>query len=304
MSGGVLGARERVAGHRLCRHTEAMAIKPESRAGGMLVGAALLVAALVAAPVALAAAAHSVSLEGALLSPGKLVAGIGLAGKPFAFRRDGALVGFEVELVRALARAMGLELELVAVPRRKLAAALAAGEVDTVTTFAMGNEVHVDGLIPYLVTGDHGVMLKSNPFGVHGADDLSGLIVSVTMGSGAEAFAHELSGRLEAEGKTPLHIHALPNLRYTAYPVNMGHAAAYFVPTLTAIGVVQDGAARAALVEGAFKARGQVGLAVAEGNAALNDALGDAIAGLVASGVYDRLRAEHDLPDELSPFRD
>ncbi len=46
------------------------------------------------------------------------------------------------------------------------------------------------------------------------------------------------------------------------------------------------------------------GLAVAAGNAALNDTLGDAIARLAASGVYDRLRAEHDLPDELSPFRE
>ncbi len=112
-----------------------------------------------------------------------------------------------------------------------------------------------------------------------------------------EAFAREINQRLIAEGGAPMHIHAFANHRDTHFPVSTGHAAAYFTATRSALVPSLDPDSRVRLVEGAFKARRQVGFALGAGNRDLYDAIEHAIAAKVANGAYDRLRAE------LSPFR-
>ena len=78
------------------------------------------------------------------------------------------------------------------------------------------------------------MVLRGNPFRVNGPDDLSGRIASVTAGSSAETFAREINARFVAAKRPPMHIHSFPAMRFTAFPVVMGHAQAYFVPSLTA----------------------------------------------------------------------
>ena len=78
---------------------------------------ALFLVALIAAP---AAAAHYVDLNQALHSRNTLTVGIALTGKPFAYKRDGVVRGFEVEMAQAVAEAHGLALEVVRLPRAKL----------------------------------------------------------------------------------------------------------------------------------------------------------------------------------------
>ena len=122
---------------------------------------ALILLALVVAP---AASAHYVDLNEALHSEDTLTVGIALTGQPFAFKKDGVLRGFEVEMAEAVAEAHGLALEVVRLPRAKLAAALAAGDVDVANTLAM--EAGTAGIktVPYLVIGDHLMVLRGNPF--------------------------------------------------------------------------------------------------------------------------------------------
>ena len=117
---------------------------------------ALILLALVVAP---AASAHYVDLNEALHSEDTLTVGIALTGQPFAFKKDGVLRGFEVEMAEAVAEAHGLALEVVRLPRAKLAAALAAGDVDVANTLAM--EAGTAGIktVPYLVIGDHLMVL-------------------------------------------------------------------------------------------------------------------------------------------------
>ena len=149
---------------------------------------ALVLLALVAAP---AASAHYVDLNEALHTENTLTVGIALTGQPFAYKRDGVVRGFEVEMAQAVAEAHGLALEVVRLPRGKLAAALAAGEVDTANTFAMEAEPANVKTVPYLVVGDHLMVLRGNPFRIREAEDLSGRVTSVTSGSSAEQFAHD-----------------------------------------------------------------------------------------------------------------
>ncbi len=253
---------------------------------------------------AASAQAHYIELRGKLVADGKLTFGVALSGRPFAYRLDGALRGFEIDWAREVADSRGLELEAVQLPRGRLVEALAAGEVDLVSSFMLESAVP-EGIatLPYLVVGDHMMVLKGNPFRIQGPDDLAGHIVSTTAGTTDEAFAREINRRLIAEGGAPMHIHAFVNHRDTHFPVSMGHAAAYFTATRSALVPSLDPDSRVRLIEGAFKARRQVGFALGAGNRDLYDAIEHAITAKVADGAYDRLRAEHGLPDELSPFR-
>ncbi len=250
------------------------------------------------------AQAHYIELRGKLVADGKLTFGMALSGRPFAYRLDGALRGFEIDWAREVADSRGLELEAVQLPRGHLVEALAAGEVDLVSSFMLESAVPKGiATLSYLVVGDHMMVLKGNPFRIQGPDDLAGRIVSTTAGTTGEAFAREINRRLIAEGGAPMHIHAFVNHRDTHFPVSMGHAAAYFTATRSALVPSLDPDSRVRLVEGAFKARRQVGFALGAGNRDLYDAIEHAIAAKVANGAYDRLRAKHGRPDDLSPFR-
>ena len=261
---------------------------------------ALVLLALIVAP---AASAHYVDLNKALHTKDTLTVGIALTGQPFAYKRDGVVRGFEVEMAQAVAEAHGLALEVVRLPRGKLAAALAAGEVDTANTLAM--EAGAGGIktVPYLVVGDHLMVLRGNPFRIREAADLSGRVTSVTSGSSAERFAHDLNREFEADDRAPMHVHSFPEERWTHFPVSMGHAQGYFIQTVSAVAVNADPDSRNRLVEGVFRPVREVGFAIRADNDKLHHAVEHAVAAMVATGKYRRLRESYDLPVELSPYR-
>ena len=266
---------------------------------------ALLAGLAAGAVLARPALAHYVNLRGQLVEDGTLTFGVALTGRPFAFREDGRLRGFEVDFAAAVAHSRGLKLKAIQVPRARLAAALLAGEVDLVNSFAFRGAVP-DGLAtaPYMVVGDHMMILRGNPFRIRDLADLAGHTVAATMGTSAEAFAREINQRFLAEGRAAMDIHTFPNQRDTHFPVSMGHAAAYFVASDSALVPTLDPDSRVRLFDGVFRPLREVGFALRAGQEDLRDAVEHAIAAKVASGHYDRLRAEHGIPDELSLFRE
>lgn len=247
---------------------------------------------------------HYVNLRGKLVAEETLTFGVALSGRPFAYRRDGELRGFEIDWAREVGHSRGLALRVVRLPRDRLITALRAGEVDLVNSLMIEGTVPDDiATLPYLVIGDHMMVLKANPFRIRSTADLSGRIVSTTAGSSGEAYAREIDAGFISEGREPMTIHAFPNHRDTHFPVSMGHAAAYFTSTRSAVVPSLDPESRVRLIEGTFKPRREVGFAMRAGERDLYDAIEHAVAAKVANGAYDRLRAKHGLPDELSPFR-
>ena len=247
--------------------------------------------------------AHYVRLADALVHKGRLTIGLALAGAPFSYQRDGALHGFEVAVAEAAAAAHGLTLAIERLPRGKLLEALAAGRVDAIATLALPEEPAELSRLPYLLTGDHMMVLKGNPFRIGGPDDLAGRTVSVTSGSSAERYAHAISAAQVAAGREPMNIHSLPDQRFTHFPVSMGHAAAFFLQTRSAVANSLDPQSRSRLVPGAFEPRREVGFALPPDNKQLYHALEHALAAMVATGKYQALLEAHALPAELSAFK-
>jgi len=177
--------------------------------------------------------------------------------------------------------------------------------MDLITTLALeAPEWDSIDTLPYLVVGDHMMVLKGNPFRVRQETDLAGQTVAATLGTTAEGFAREIDRRLAAQGLRPMDIHTFPFQRDTRFPVSLGHAAAYFVTTVLAVLPSLDPDSRVRLVEGVFRPVGEAGYGRRSDQEDLKDAVSHAIAAQVASRTYERLRLEFDLPADLSPFRD
>jgi ABC-type amino acid transport substrate-binding protein len=249
------------------------------------------------------ATAHYVKLSGELLEKNVLTVGIALAGKPFSYREDGKLKGFEIAMAQAVADAHGLQLKTLQLPRDELTAALQQGKVDAINTLALPSLPAELRQLPYLVIGDHVMILRGNPFRVHTLEDLSGRVAAATAGSSAETFAAEINETLRSQGLAPLDVHTFLDQRHTHFPVSMGHAAAYFIQTLGAVGISQDPESRTELVPGLFRPQHEAGFAVLPENKNIHHAIEHAIAALVATGKYRRLLEQYRLPAELSPFR-
>lgn len=235
---------------------------------------------------------------------GKVVLGLGYSGTPFAYMRDGEPRGFELDLARAVAERMEVELEVRWLRRDELLPALAAGEVQMVNVGAVRGELPADvDVVPYLLTGEHVVVRRDNPFAVHVAEDLSGTMVVATMASPGEAFARELRARVRATGKAPVEVHTMPMAHYTPVAVLFAHASAYFAPTAAAALQTGDGDARVKVVAGLFKPTGRLGFGLRIEDAELKMYVRLALAKVVVEGVYERLLAKHHIPDDGSPFR-
>lgn len=267
-----------------------------------IIGAVVAVAMLWAGP----AAAHGSSGPHNYGSSGlgKIVLGLGRSGTPFAFMRDGKPSGFELDLAKAVAEKMDVELEVRWLTRDALLPALDAGEVDMVNLGAIDGDVPGDvDVVPYLRIGEHVVVRRDNPFAIHGAGDLSGTMVVATMGSAGEGFARELESWIDETGKAPMDVHTMPRAQYTPVAVRFTHASAYFAPTAAVALQGAEAEAELMAVPGLFKPTAQLGFAFHIHAAELKRDLRLALAQVVAKGVYRRLLAEYHIPEDASPFR-
>jgi ABC-type amino acid transport substrate-binding protein len=251
------------------------------------------------------ASAHYIDLSDELIEKNTFTFALALAGKPFSYRENGELKGFETAVTQAVADAHGLDLKLIRLPRDELIPALENGTVDAILTLAISDSADDDQWreIPYLVIGDHAMIVRGNPFRINTLEDLSGRIAAATSGSTAEHFAAQINDTLRRQNLEPMDLHTFLDQRHTHFPVSMGHAAAYFIQTRSAVAISQDPQSRTELVEGLFQPLREVGFAVRAADRNIHHAIEHAIAALVATGKYQRLLEQYRLPPELSPYR-
>lgn len=248
--------------------------------------------------------AHYIDLRDDLVAPDTLTVGVTLVGRPFLFKDNGVLRGFEADWAGAVAQSRGLEIELIQFHRDALLPALSSRKVDAIMTLGLEQPVLGDNtLLPYLRVGDHVMVLRGNPFQIRDLSDLAGHTVSSTAGSSAEAFAHELNLQYAQQNRPLMHIHSFPAQRHAHVPVSMGHAAGLFLKTQSAVALSVDSHARLRLVDGLFRPLREAGLAIRASDENLQDAIAHAIAAKLAAGTYDRLLETHGLPQDLSPFK-
>ena len=134
-------------------------------------------------PTALPAVTESVVEK--LLRGEPLVAGVRTDAPPWGFLdENGAHLGFDVELVRAMAERWGVEVEFVAVTAADRLERLAAGDVDLVAasmTHRRDREEFADFSITYFMDGQ--ALLVAQESGLRSLTDLDGKAVAAARGT-------------------------------------------------------------------------------------------------------------------------
>jgi polar amino acid transport system substrate-binding protein len=145
------------------------------------------------------AAAHDdASALARIVDKGELRVGTSGGQPPFSVTsKSGDLIGYEVDLARLLASAMGVELKLVKRPFGQLLPALEAGEVDMVMsgmTMTLERNLKAAFVGPYMVSGKSILTTSSVLAAIDEAQDInqSDLTLTALKGSTSQKFVEKL----------------------------------------------------------------------------------------------------------------
>jgi len=126
---------------------------------------------------------------------GRLTVGTMKDARPFEFEKSGRMTGFDVELAAALAKRMGLRLEIVTDPWNSLTANLEAGKYDMVmaaTTITFERRRALDFSDPYFETDQAISVMRTSS--IRSGGDLSGKTVGVLNSSTPQYAAEKIPG--------------------------------------------------------------------------------------------------------------
>lgn len=152
------------------------------------------------APVSTTAPAASAGSESStldtILKRGKVIVGLGLGNPPWGtYDKDNKPVGFDVELAQAIAKGLGVEIEIVPTESNNRIPFLLTGKVDLVlATFAATPEraksvAFTTPYAPFKVS----LLGKKSDTGIHTYRDLAGKTVAVVRGSTQDTLLTELA---------------------------------------------------------------------------------------------------------------
>jgi polar amino acid transport system substrate-binding protein len=202
---------------------------------------------------------------------------------PFEYVDDqNNIVGFDIELMTAIADEAGFEFEFVNTRWDGIFVALAAGEFDAVisaATITAERAETVNFSDPYFNAGQM-ITVRSDNTTITGPDDLSGLRVGVQLGTTGDIW---LTDQTDADviryDENTLAFQALAN----------GDLDAAVADGPTAIDIVEANPEMNLKVLSGVYTDEQYGIAVNKDQTALLEAINEGLAAVQASGVYDEL---------------
>lgn len=107
----------------------------------------------------------------------------------------GEIVGIDIDLIKAIAKKLGYEIEIVSIDFEGLIPALEQGHIDVIIsgmTITEEREKVVDFSIPYWEADQAIIIAKGSPFKPQSLEDLENRVVGVQRGTTAEILLDEL----------------------------------------------------------------------------------------------------------------
>jgi polar amino acid transport system substrate-binding protein len=125
---------------------------------------------------------------------GKMIAGVRYDSPPFgSLDQSGQVVGFDIDLIKEIAKRLGVGIEMVQVTAKTRIPLLESGKIDVVAavlTHSRERDRVIDFSISYLLDGQRLLVKKGS--GIKEASDLKGKTVSAVQGSYNEAVIRNL----------------------------------------------------------------------------------------------------------------
>ena len=213
--------------------------------------------------------------------PKKLVMGTNAAFPPFEYLEGGAIVGVDADLMAAIAKEIGLTLEITDMEFDSLSTALANGQIDVIAagfTVKPDREETMDFSVPYYTAAQTIIVLTDSE--IASVDDLMDKTIGVQSGTTGQFNAEELTSTDKIKGFASgmLAVEALKNGQVDAVIIDNNPAKAYGDQNPDTI----------ILIEGQF-ADEEYALAVAKGNEVLLKKINDALTVLKSNGTFDEI---------------
>jgi polar amino acid transport system substrate-binding protein len=206
-----------------------------------------------------------------------------------SFAQDGrTIIGFEPDLLSAVGRVLGIDVELVPLPFDGLLEDLSAGRIDvamSAMTDTPERQASAD-FVNYFSAGTSIVVRRGNPEGVLELGDLCGSTVAVERGTVQVDLVSRSQSRC---GARPVVVHELPDNAQALLELRTGRAVAVLSDYPPAAELANGVRTRAyfQLASDTQYEPGLYGAAVAKDRPRLRDAVHGAFERLMASGEYD-----------------
>ena len=236
------------------------------------------------------------------LQDGKMTIGSDIAYAPLEFYQTGTETpdGLDVDLAKAIAEALGVDVEFINSGFDGIIEALNTDEFDAVMsamTIDADRSKQVD-FVPYLNVGEGIVVPTGNPNSIAGLDDLCGLTVAVQLGTVQEKGLKALND--ETCGDNDVKIVTFDTNPLAVEDVITGGADANFSDFPVAFLDAQQSDGALEVVEPAPDPQ-PYGIAVRKGSTELKGVLTEALQAVKDSGKYDEVLAAWDLESTALP---
>jgi polar amino acid transport system substrate-binding protein len=134
---------------------------------------------------------------------GTLVVGMEAAYVPYEFFKDGKIIGYDPDIIDLFAPKLGVKVQLVDTAWNGIIPALYAKKFDVIVSAMTITKERAEKVLfsmPY-ADASNVILLRANEDSIKTADDLSGKVVGVQIGSAAAGIIKTFEAKLKAGGK-------------------------------------------------------------------------------------------------------
>jgi polar amino acid transport system substrate-binding protein len=239
-----------------------------------------------------------------LVDSGKLTWGAAATFPPFEYMQNDKPVGFDVDLVAALAKQMNLESDIAQIAFAGLIPAIEGKRIDLIVSgmYINPQRTQVIDMVPYVYVGNQVVVREGNPKHITGKDGLCGFNVAAPVGTVFETTAKQVSTDCKTAGKPEISLLSLTGTVNCALALTQGRADAIIVSTPVVGALITETPGAYATAGAPWDTTTQMGIGVRKDNPALKDAVDKALKAIVADGTYAALIKKWNLPPASSAF--
>jgi polar amino acid transport system substrate-binding protein len=212
--------------------------------------------------------------------------------------------GFDYDISQAIGKKIGIPTSFNETPFDSIILSIKGGKNDMImSSMADTVERQQSGVsfVDYAHNGTAFLVLKGNPEGVSNIDSLSGRIVASENGTTQQAFLQTWNTQLQAAGKKPITVLALPNEPGALLAVKSGRAVAVvqdlsvlaYIAQTTNNGNTFEVVTDPASPNGYYPSTDGIGIVAS--NTALITTVQKALQALIDGGAYQRIVAKYGL---------
>jgi polar amino acid transport system substrate-binding protein len=233
-----------------------------------------------------------------LVDAGKLTWGMAPTFPPFESMQEGKLVGFDVDLVEALAAKLKIQSAPQTIDFKGLIPATLGNRIDAIVSgmYVTDERKQVVDAIAYLRVGNQLLVAKGNPTHVTSVDDLCGRRIVVPVGTMYEKEAQAKAAECQSSGKPTLTVMSLTSTAVGALSIKEGRADVLIAATSTDASLMAGQPDTFETAGPVFENNTLLGIFVSKDKPALRDALDAAFKELTADGTVASLIKKYGLP--------